>query len=85
MDRTQVRQVSVRRDHAAAILDLTTNTTSCYGADDRAELKPTGSCPELSELIELHRKASVAAGSHPAENANDPVLIEKMHALGYIE
>jgi arylsulfatase A-like enzyme len=85
VDRTQVRQVSVRRNHAAAILDLMTNTTICYGADDRAELKPSGSCPELSELIDLHRKASVAVGSGAAVREADPELIEKMRALGYIE
>ena len=85
MDKTAVRKLAVRRNHAAAILDLTTNTLVCFAADDRAEMRPTGSCPELSELIDLHRQASVPVGSGGPERAADPELIEKMRALGYIE
>ena len=77
MDKTAVRKLAVRRNHAAAILDLTTNTLVCFAADDRAEMRPTGSCPELSELIDLHRQASVPVGSGGPERAADPELIEK--------
>jgi arylsulfatase A-like enzyme len=84
-ERTRIQQVSVRRNHAAAIADLTTNTVRCYAADDRAELEPTGSCPELRELIELHRQASVPVGSGASERQADPDLIEKMRALGYLQ
>jgi choline-sulfatase len=85
VERTPVRQVAVRRNRAAAILDLTTNTMLCYGAEDRAELQPSGSCPELAELIDVHRQAAVKVGSGAPERAADPELIEKMRALGYIE
>jgi hypothetical protein len=34
-----------------------------HGFIDRTELKPTGTCPELSELINLHRQVSVPIGS----------------------
>ncbi len=69
MDKTAVRKLAVRRNHAAAILDLTTNTLACFAADDRAEMRPTGSCPELSELIDLHRQASVPVGEWRARSA----------------
>ena len=85
MDRTRVHQVSVRRNRATAITDLVTNTTRCYTPDDRAELTPTGTCPELSELINLHRQVSVPIGSTPSHQQADPELIEKMRALGYLE
>ena len=85
IDRTRVQQVSVRRNHAAAIADLTTNTVRCYTPDDRAELTPTGTCPELSELITLHHQASLPIGSAAPPKPADPELIEKMRALGYIE
>jgi arylsulfatase A-like enzyme len=85
MDRTQVRQVSVRRNGETAITDLVNNTTRCYAAGDRAEQQPTGMCPELTELIELHRQASVSLGSMTPNQKAEPELIEKMRALGYIE
>jgi arylsulfatase A-like enzyme len=85
MDRTHVQQVSVRRNRATAITDFTANTTSCYPPEDRAELQPTGTCPELSELINLHRQTSLPIGSAPSNQPPDPQLIEKMRALGYIE
>ncbi len=85
LDRTRIRQVSVRREHATAITDLEAGTTRCYAADDRGEERPATSCPELAELIELHRQASRPVGSvAPAQEA-DPALIEKMRALGYVQ
>ncbi len=86
-ERTPIRQVSVRRNHATAIVDLTNGITRCYGPDDRAELKPESSCPELTELIELHRQACVPISSDTLDSSRvaDPELIEKMRALGYIE
>lgn len=85
MDRTQVKQVSVRRNHEAAITDLTTNTTRCYAASDRVEMSATTSCPELQELIQLHRQASVPIENAPTNHRADPELIEKMRALGYLD
>lgn len=85
MDRTQIKQISVRRNHETAITDLTTNTTRCYAASDQAELAPTSSCPELQELIELHRQASVPIENAPTNHRADPELIEKMRALGYLD
>ncbi len=85
MDRTAVKQLSVRRNHEAAIIDLTTNTTRCYAPSDRAENAPTVSCPELQELIELHRQASVPIENAPTNHRADPELIEKMRALGYLD
>ncbi len=85
MDRTAVKQVSVRRNHETAITDLVANTTRCYAADDRTELRPTDACPQLQELLELHRQASVPIESVPANHHADPELIEKMRALGYLD
>jgi arylsulfatase A-like enzyme len=85
VDRTHVQQVSVRRHHATAIADLVNGTTRCYTAEDRAESKPSGTCPELSELIELHRQAAVPISATAPQKVADPELIEKMRALGYIE
>ena len=85
MERAPIKQVSVRRDGAAAIVDLTTGITRCYAAADRAELKPRSDCPDLTELIDLHRKASVPIGSEPSPRPADPELVEKMRALGYLD
>ena len=85
MDRTRVQQVSVRRNRATAIIDFTANTTRCYAPEDRAELRPKDTCPELSELITLHRQTSLPIGSAPPNQPPDPELIEKMRALGYLE
>jgi arylsulfatase A-like enzyme len=85
MDRVAVKQVSVRRNRQTAIVDYTNNTTRCYGADDRAELRPTFGCPDLQELIELHRQASQPIANAPVAHRADPELIEKMRALGYID
>ncbi len=85
VERTPIRQVSVRRNRAAAIFDLNANVTRCYDAEDQAEVRPQGSCPELSELIELHRQAAVPVGSMAPHHRADPELIEKMRALGYLD
>ena len=85
MERTAVKQVSVRRNHETAITDYTTNTTRCFAASDRAEVQPTATCPELQDLIELHRQASVPIESAPVDHRADPSLIEKMRALGYLD
>ena len=82
----RIQMVAVRRGGAAAIRDLGTDTVSCYGPDDREERHPEGSaCPELAELIELHRQASRPAGTSEAAPPADPQLIEKMRALGYLQ
>lgn len=85
VERAPVKQVSVRRGGAAAIMDLVRNTTRCYAAGDHAELRPTSECPELKELLELHREASVSLGGMAPKHQAEPELIEKMRALGYIE
>jgi arylsulfatase A-like enzyme len=86
VDRTRVQMVAVRRSGATAIADLTTNTINCYGPDDPEEQHPQGSsCPELAELIELHRQASRPIGTTEPAKPADPELIEKMRALGYIQ
>ena len=80
-----MKQVSVRRNGATAIVDLVADTTRCYAAGDRQELRPTGECPELQELLRLHREASVSLGAMAPNHQAEPELIEKMRALGYIE
>jgi arylsulfatase A-like enzyme len=85
VERTPVKQVSVRRNGATAITDLITNTTRCYPAGDRLEVKPTGECRELQDLLALHQAASVSLGSVAPHHQAEPELIEKMRALGYIE
>ncbi len=84
-ERVRFHQVSVRRGGASAIVDLANGITRCYGPDDRNELRPERACPELAELVELHRKAAVPVGRATAERPVDPNLIEKMRALGYLE
>jgi arylsulfatase A-like enzyme len=85
-DHGHVQQVAVRRNGATAITDLVNGgVTRCYAAEDRAELTPTDACPELHELIELHRTAAVPVGTAAPEEVTDPELIEKMRALGYIQ
>jgi arylsulfatase A-like enzyme len=84
-ERTHIHQVSVRRRHATAILDVVANTIRCYAAEDRTEQRTIAGCRELGELIALHRKAVTPIESvEPAKHA-DPQLIEKMRALGYPE
>ena len=85
VERRPVRLVSVRRNRATAIIDLTNDTTRCFRPDDRLELKPLGTCPELTELIELHRQAAVPIGRDTPDRLADPELIEKMRALGYLD
>ena len=80
-----MRLVSVRRNRAAAIIDLTNNTTRCFRPDDRLEQKPLGTCPELTELIQLHRQTAGPIGSGAPDHMPDPELIEKMRALGYLD
>jgi arylsulfatase A-like enzyme len=85
VERVPVKQVSVRRAGATAITDLVTNVTRCYAAGDRAEVQPTGPCPELTDLIALHREASVSLGARAPNHRAEPELVEKMRALGYLE
>ena len=90
VDRTdrgrRYQMVAVRRRGATAIRDLVTDVVTCYGPDDPEERRPEGSsCPELAELIDLHRQASRPVGtSEPAAPA-EPEMIEKMRALGYLQ
>ena len=85
IERTHLQQLAVRCRHATAITDLATNTTQCYGPEDLAEEHPEPSCPELTELLELHRKAIVPVESVDPSQAADPELLEKMRALGYLQ
>lgn len=85
MERTAIKQVSVRRGGATAIVDLTNGITRCYGPGDRYELKPQDDCPELRELIDLHRKAAVPIQNQVDARPADPELVEKMRALGYLD
>lgn len=85
VERKHVKQVSVRRNGATAITDLVGNTTRCYAAADRYEMRPTGECADLEKLLTLHREASVSLGAMAPNHQAEPELIEKMRALGYIE
>jgi arylsulfatase A-like enzyme len=85
VERVPFRQVSVRRDGATAIADLANGLTRCYRPDDRHELRPDDTCPELTALIAAHRAAMAPIGSVATQHPTDPELIEKMRALGYLE
>jgi len=85
VERKHVKQVSVRRNGATAITDLLADTTRCYAAGDLLEVRPTGECAELQQLLTLHREASVSLGAMAPNHQAEPELIEKMRALGYIE
>jgi arylsulfatase A-like enzyme len=85
VDRNEsIRFVAVHDHRRSAITDLRDGSSRCYGADDPAEQRPGSDCPDLTALIEEHRRAVIPAGA-PQTPPLDPHLIEKMRALGYVD